>query len=74
MKGSSGGPAWISKDLFDRWISELQAKEGTKNFRWVFVMKSRRLTANPDRRVLVGGLRNRMRYWKSLTKLALRRG
>jgi hypothetical protein len=64
-RGGLSVPARVAKTLFNSWVSDLQSQEGEENFSWLRVMKANRLGANPDCRVLVGGLRNRMRYWES---------
>jgi hypothetical protein len=66
LKVTSGAPSITrAEKLFDRWVLELRAKEGGSDFRWVRVMELGRFGANPHFHALIGGLRNRTKYWES---------
>jgi hypothetical protein len=66
LKVTSGAPSIArAQKLFDRWVLELRAKEGANDFRWVRVLELGRVGTNPHFHTLIGGLRNRTRYWKN---------
>jgi hypothetical protein len=65
LKVTSGRPSdRHAKSLFDRWIKDVEKTDGGGRFRWVRVME-RGLTGNNRHfHVLIGGLRNRTKFWE----------
>jgi hypothetical protein len=60
-----------ANQLFDRWIHEIEAAEGTKDFRWVRVAERGAFGDNLHFHCLVGGLRNGSKWnwllrWKEM--------
>ena len=64
LKITSGFPSCQrAKRLLGEWISALRAEEGGKQFRYAAVFEKGTGRGNPHFHVLVGGLRNRRRFW-----------
>jgi hypothetical protein len=64
LKINSGKPSVRrAKQLFERWIAELGAREGGPDFRFARVLEKGSLGNNPHFHVLIGGLRNRIQDW-----------
>ena len=53
-----------SNELFDRWVENLERKEGGRHFRWVRVLEHGANGDNDHFHVLVGGLRSRRRHYE----------
>jgi hypothetical protein len=65
LKIVSGRPSdRHAKNLFDRWIKDVETTDGGSRFRWVRVMEYGSLKSNPHFHVLIGGLRNRAKFWE----------
>jgi hypothetical protein len=65
LKLTSGAPTdRRAERLFGQWIEELGKAEGTSRFRWFRVLERGFAGDNPHFHVLIGGLRNRNRYWE----------
>jgi RNA recognition motif. (a.k.a. RRM, RBD, or RNP domain) len=64
LKITSGIPSdRRARDSFDNWISELRQLEAGEDFRWARVLERGPTGGNRHFHILVGGLRNRLKFW-----------
>jgi hypothetical protein len=65
LKITSGRPSLRqAKSLFNRWIQDVEETDGGSRFRWVCVMEHGLTGTNFHFHVLIGGLRNRTKFWE----------
>jgi hypothetical protein len=65
LKITSGRPSdRRAKQMFERWITNVERMEGGNRFRWARVMEKGLTGNNRHFHVLIGGLRNRTRFWE----------
>jgi len=65
LKLTSGAPSDRNAlRKFERWLTELKASEGGRDFRYVRVLEYGRVRDHPHIHAVIGGFRNRRRYWE----------